>query len=211
MVEAAESAGKLLMPAFCHRFDPPVLFARELVQNDDLGRLTMFRSRFSGHFPGIEDRWFADPAISGGGVVMDTGVHSIDLFRYLVEEIKTTIGKTSRVNPALSVEDTAAIVLQSESGGLGVLECSWTSPGGGNLLELYGTAGACIVDFDSGRVRFLTADMPVWETREIAGPDRFEREIGHFADAVRGIQALEVTGYDGLRANQVVAEIYSST
>ena len=208
MLEAAEAARKVLMPAFCYRFDPLVLFARELIQNDDLGRVVMFRSRFSGRFIGIETQWFADQAISGGGVVMDTAIHSIDLFRQLAGEVAGAAGKLTSVNPNLSVEDTAAISLDSQSGAVGVIECSWSTPGGTNVLELYGTAGACIVDFDAGRVRYMTAEMSVWETREIAGPDRFDRQIGHFADAVRGNQRAEVTAYDGVRAQEIIAEVY---
>ena len=209
MVEKAEQSGMLLMTAFCHRFHPPILFAKELIDNDDLGRIIMFRSRFSSHFPAIETRWFADPEISGGGSLLDTSVHSIDLFRYLAGEVGSATGRIASFNPKLRVEDSAAIVLQAENGALGVVESSWATPGGRNMLELYGTAGACCVDYDSGQVRFKTADMAVWETREIGGPDRFQREILHFADAVRGLQPLLVTGYDGLRANEIVDEIYS--
>ncbi len=207
MVDRAEQRGKLLMTAFCHRFHPPILFAKELIDNDDLGRVVMFRNRFSGHLPGVEDRWFSDPEISGGGALLDTAVHSIDLFRYLVGEVDTANGLTERVNPKMRVEDSAVAALRAENGALGVIECSWFTPGGRNVVEIYGTAGACFVDYDNNQVRYQTADMSVWETREIEGPDRFQREIGHFADAVRGNQQLAVTGRDGLRANQVIEQI----
>jgi predicted dehydrogenase len=187
-----------------------VLFARELIQNDDLGRMIMFRSRFSGRFANIDEHWFSQPEVSGGGVLMDTAVHSIDLFRCLVGEVRSAAGKITRINPKLAVEDSAVLALESESGAIGVVESSWSTPGGTNVLELYGTAGACIVDYDTGSVRYMTAEMSVWETREVAGPDRFEREIGHFADAVRGIQDLEVNGEDGVKASEIVAAVYAS-
>lgn len=208
MVRKAEECGKLLMTAFCHRFHPPVLFAKEMIDNDDLGRIIMFRSRFSRGRGGAEDRWGADPEIAGGGVLMGNGVHSIDLFRYLVGEVASVTGKIACFQEGDPVEDSGIVVLQAENGALGVIEASWATPGGRNVLELYGTAGACIVDYDSNQVRYKTADMAVWETREVGGPDRFQREICHFADAVRGLQKLEVTGYDGLRANEIVAEVY---
>lgn len=210
IVDRAAQRGRLLMTAFCHRFHPPILFAKELVDNDDLGRIIMFRNRFGGLFAGVEDRWFADPEIAGGGSLLDTAVHSIDLYRYLVGEVKSATGRIATYNPKMRVEDSTAIILESEKGALGVIESSWATPGSRNIVELYGTAGACFVDYDDGRVRYKTADMTVWETREIGGPDRFQREIGHFADAVRGIQTLMVTGYDGLRANEIIADIYAS-
>jgi len=208
IVEKAEGTSVRLMTAFCHRFHPPILFAKDLIDNDDLGRIIMLRSRFSGLSSGMEESWVSDKVIAGGGVLLDIAVHSIDLFRYLVGEVAGAAGKLATYNPKLKVEDSAALVLKGESGALGVVEASWATPGGRNVVELYGTAGACFVDYDSTQVRFKTADMAVWETREIAGPDRFQREILHFADAVRGLQPLECTGFDGLRANEIVEEIY---
>jgi UDP-N-acetyl-2-amino-2-deoxyglucuronate dehydrogenase len=137
-------------------------------------------------------------------------VHSIDLFRYLVGEVASATGRIGSFNPNVTVEDSAAIVLQADNGALGVIESSWSTPGGTNVVELYGTAGACFVDYDTNTIRYKTADMPVWETRTIEGPDRFQREIDHFSDAVRGLQHLMVTGHDGLRANEIIAEIYAS-
>jgi predicted dehydrogenase len=209
MVEKAEEVNRKLMTAFCHRFHPPIVFAKELIDNDDLGRIVMFRSRFSGHMDGLEERWFSDPEVAGGGALLDTAIHSIDLFRYLVGEVESATGKLSTFNPKLKVEDSAAVVLQSEKGALGVIESSWSTLGGKNVVELYGTAGACFVDYDTGKIQFKTADMAVWETREEGGSDRFQREISHFADAVRGLQPLIVTGVDGLRANEIAQEIYS--
>jgi predicted dehydrogenase len=210
MLLQAEKSDRLLMPAFCHRFHPPILFARELIENDDLGRIIMFRNRFSGLFTGIENRWFSDPDIAGGGSLIDTAVHSIDLFRYLVGEVASASGKIAAFNPKIRVEDSAVITLQAENGALGVIESSWATPGGRNVVELYGTAGSCFVDYDGGQVQYKTADMAVWETREVGGPDRFQREILHFSDAARGLQPPLVTARDGLRANEIIAEIYAA-
>ena len=210
LVAAADHVERMLMPGFCHRFHPLIVFAKELIENDDLGRITMFRCRFSTLFSGVEDHWQVDPAISGGGVLKDTGVHAIDLFRYLVGEIDQATGYTTTINPKLEVEDGAVLSLKAVNGALGVIECSWSAPGGRNLLELYGTAGACMVDYDLQQVRYKSADMAVWETRETSGPDRFQRQIANFAEAVRGIQPLICNGFDGLRADEIVAAVYST-
>jgi len=90
--------------------------------------------------------------------------------------------------------------MQTEAGALGVVEVSWSLPGNRSIIEIYGTAGACIIDYDSDMVRYQTSDDLFWRTHEEGGANRFEREVGHFADAVRGIQSLVVNGYDGARA-----------
>lgn len=208
LVQLAHERERLLMTAFCHRFHPPLLFAKELVDNDDIGRPTMFRCRFSGYFEGVEQSGQADATLSGGGVLMDVAIHGIDLFRYLCGEVKRIDGRLQTLNPHLNVEDEALLLLEGESGALGAVEASWSQPGGRNVVELYGTAGACLVDYDTGLLRIFTADQPLYQQREESGPNRFEREIAHFADAVRGLQPLVVTGEDGLRALELCEEVY---
>ncbi len=211
LVQLAKERERLLMTAFTHRFHPPVVFAKEMVDNDDIGRITMFRCRFSGYFEEAETSALSDPKQSGGGALLDTAINGIDLFRHFCGEVAHITGKTQRVNPELQVEDTVALLLEGESGALGVVEASWSQPGGRNVLELYGTAGACIVDYDTGQLRYLTADQPYYQQREEGGPNRFERQIAHFADAVRGLQPLLVTGEDGLRAVELCEEVYRTT
>ncbi len=209
LVQLAHERERLLMTAFPHRFHPPILFAKELADSDDIGRVTMFRCRFSGYLAqedGGEDADNADGAVVGA--LLDTASSGIDLFRYFCGEAAGVTGRIAHVNPDVKVEDTAALLLTGESGALGVVEVSWSQPGGRSVVEIYGTAGACIVDYDTGLIRYLTADQPFYQNREEGGPNRYERLIAHFADAVRGLQPLLVTGDDGLRAIELCEEVY---
>ncbi|HZO88808.1 MAG TPA: Gfo/Idh/MocA family oxidoreductase [Chthonomonadaceae bacterium] len=207
LVALAASRERLLMPAFCHRFHPPLLFAKELLDNDDIGRPVMFRCRFSGYWSEVDTRKLASEERLAQGALMNTAIHGIDLFRYLCGEVDGIAGKLLKVNPELSVEDTAVVALEGRSA-VGVVETSWSTPGGRNVVEIYGSAGACLIDYDEGTLRYLTADQPVWRHHEESGLNRFEREIAHFADAVRGLQPLRATGEDGARAVALCAEVY---
>jgi len=75
------------MTGFCHRFHEPVLQIKELLQRGEIGAPVQFRSRFAYRFENVERSWFSDPAVAGGGTVMDTSVHSLDLYRFLIGEI----------------------------------------------------------------------------------------------------------------------------
>jgi predicted dehydrogenase len=210
--EAAASSGKLLMTAFCHRFHPPVARLKELIDAGALGRIGMFRNRFAGPFKGIESVWFSNPDISGGGCLMDTSVHSVDLFRFLVGEVKRAQGAGILLNEDLrpGVEDTAAMLLESKSGAIGVIEASWTLQGGVNVIEVYGTEGVAEVHYwDGFPSRYKTATMDAWEPLPEEG-DRFVGELTHFAQAIRGEAPLAVTGHDGLRAVEVIYEAYAT-
>lgn len=196
LVQAASDRERLLMPNFCHRFHPPVLFARELIENDDLGRIALFRCGFSGLRTDLQ------PDVheaAGPGALLETAIHGVDLFRACCGEANRICGQLLTVRPGLSVEDTVALTLAGENAA-GTVEASWSLPGGRARIEVHGTAGSCVIDYEQGTLRYLTADQPIWRSHDESGPNRFERATAHFADAVRGLQPLAVNGKDGLRA-----------
>ena len=207
LLRLAELKERLLAPVFCHRCHPPVLFAREMVEQDEIGRPTMFRCRFSGYW----DEAASDERARAQGALRSTAIHGIDLFRAFCGDIAEANGHLLTANPELQVEDSAALLLRSESGAIGVVETSWSSPGGRNVLEVYGTAGAVIVDYDTGSLRYLTADHPVWRHHDEGGPNRFERLIASFADSVRGLQTPAASAQDGYAAAEVCDKVYAAS
>ncbi len=210
VVDAAEAAGVTLMTAFCHRFHPPVEVVRGLIDSGRLGRVLMFRNRFGTRFAGVEDRWFSQGEIAGGGTLMDTSVHSVDLFRHLVGEVAAVSGAVATYSPAIrGVEDSAAMVLTAESGAIGVIEASWMTPWSANIVEVYGELGAAVIDYDTGATRYRLQGDTDWATPEVPAGDRFERELHHFAAVLRGEEPLRVTGRDGLRAVEVIHQVYA--
>lgn len=213
MVEAARRRGVLLMTAFCHRFHSPILHLKRLIKAGELGEVVMFRNRFAGVLPGVEGRWFSRREIAGGGVLMDTCVHGIDLFRYLVGEVSRVQAVMRRTAPAIrEVEDTAALLLSTEDNRIGVVEASWALEAGLNVVEVYGTLGAARVHYWDGLVSsYRTQATGEWHPLDESPPDRFVRELQHFIDACLGRCPLEVTGEDGLRAVQIVHEVYASS
>jgi predicted dehydrogenase len=205
LVRLAELKERLLAPVFCHRTHPPVLFAKELLDQDEIGRPTMFRCRFSGYW----DEASSDERARTQGALRSTAIHGIDLFRYFCGNIASVSGQLATANPDLKVEDTAALLLRAESGAIGVVETSWSSPGGRSVLEIYGSAGAVIVDYDTGALRYLTADHPVWRHHDEGGPNRFERLIASFADSVRGLQKPAANAEDGAAAADICDKVYA--
>ncbi|MDW8343541.1 MAG: Gfo/Idh/MocA family oxidoreductase [Verrucomicrobiae bacterium] len=72
----------VFMVGFCHRFHPPILALRELLQGGALGRPVVFRVTFAGRLELAGDHR-AQRALSGGGCLADNGSHAVDLFRFL--------------------------------------------------------------------------------------------------------------------------------
>ena len=214
MSAASEQAGRLLTVGFCHRFQPQVERLREMAAAGELGTIMMFRNRFAGHLRDVERTWFARPDVSGGGVIFDTCVHSVDLFRFLLGEVERvealTATSATPLGPALEVEDTAIITLRSRSGALGVIEASWRTPPGEWNLTLYGTAGSATVDYATDELKVRLAGDDAWRVVPTPPGDRFERELAHFLACVRGEAAPRVTAADGLAATRILVDAYAS-
>lgn len=209
MVDAACDAGRILMTAFCHRFQPTVLAAKRLLDSGRLGKVLMWRNRFAGKI-NMEGRWFSDVSLSGGGTIIDTSVHSIDLFRFMVGEPTSVSAGAATLGGELAVEDTSALLLQTETGAIGIIEACWASPHSPSVIEVYGSSGTAIVDYSADRTRYRTDDMKQWRTARAQGPDRFTAEIRHFIDCVLGRAQPIVTGEDGLKAARIVDAAYES-
>jgi predicted dehydrogenase len=209
MVAAARERGVLLMTAFCHRFHEPVARAKALLDKGRLGRILMYRNRFGGRIS-MEGRWFGHKAVAGGGALLDTSIHSVDLFRFLVGDVVEVNASADTLVQEIEVEDSAAMILRSATGAIGVIDASWSTPYGLNVIEIYGEKGAAIVDYDRNVLRYRVDGMKGWRTVRPKGMDRFTLEIRHFVDCVRGEGHLQVTGEDGLKAQSIIEAAYRS-
>ena len=208
MIENARSAGRMLMTAFCHRFHEPVMLAKELIESGQLGPLIMFRNRFGGK-QDMSATWFSKKEFAGGGALMDTAIHSVDLFRYLVGEVRNVSARMLTHDGRIDVEDSGIMLLESSEGIIGTIEASWATPGSANVIEVYGNSGAVFVDYVGG-FKCFTEGSGGWIQPELSGTSRFVRQMEHFLECVRDGKQPRVTGEDGLEALKIMEAAYRS-
>lgn len=213
LAAAVERTGTLFSVGFCHRFQPQIETLKAMIERGDLGTVMSFRNRFAGHKADAATTWFSDPELAGGGVLADTSVHSVDLFRHLVgEPVNVAAMISSRktdLGPKLDVDDTAALLLQTAEGAIGVIEASWRTPAGEWTLAIHGTQGTAVMDYGEMTLR-VSRDGAHWEDVPVEPGDRFEREFAHFLACWRGEATPRVTAADGLAANRILARAYRS-
>ncbi|MGB3328035.1 MAG: Gfo/Idh/MocA family oxidoreductase [Thermomicrobiales bacterium] len=211
--EAVERTGTLFTVGFCHRFQPQIEELKRRIDAGELGQIRTFRNRFAGLKADAATTWFGNPAISGGGPMIDTSVHSVDLFRFLVGDAVSVQALTSTTDsehgPALQVEDTAILILKTAEGALGSIESSWRTPVGEWTVTVYGTAGSAVVDYNTNELRVCAAGGE-WETVDVPAGDRFQREFAAFLDHWHHGGTPRATVADGVAANRILDAAYRS-
>jgi len=139
-LEAAAAVNKVLVRVgYNHRYHPAGLKALELFQSGALGPIMFLRGRYGqGGRVGYEKEWRANPAISGGGELIDQGVHLIDLAGIFLGDFTTIEGHTATYFWKMPVEDNAFVSLRNAAGATAWLQVSCTEWKNLFSLEIYG-------------------------------------------------------------------------
>ena len=154
MVDHAERMGRLLAVSSKFRYVADLHEARKLIQNGRIGEPVYGEVTFCAPVP-VAGRWPVQPAISGGGVVMDNACHAFDVLAVGLDDPISSVGAAfgpRSVTP--EVEDTAEIQFRTEGGTLGRLALSWTYfTKDLDFFLVQGTKGTLRVGWTGGHVR----------------------------------------------------------
>jgi predicted dehydrogenase len=128
---AAEQAqvGLKVMFGFNHRHHPAILEAKSIVDAGRMGRILWLRGLYGksgGGNESFEDSWRNNPAVSGGGILLDQGIHMLDLFRFFCGDFSQIQGMLTTSYWDIPVEDNAFVLLRSEEGQTAQLHSSAT-------------------------------------------------------------------------------------
>jgi predicted dehydrogenase len=144
LVEAAERAGLCLATGFTLRQTPAARLARRLVDEGAIGAVVHVRA-FHGHRggPDFGPAWVTDATVSGGGTLMDNGIHVIDLARWFLGDVGEVSGLAAgSVWHKPGCEDNSFLLMRATSGAIGCVHSSWTEwRGYGYRVEVYGAHG----------------------------------------------------------------------
>jgi predicted dehydrogenase len=196
LMAAARRTGALVRVGFNHRYHPALLKARELVIAGAIGPLMMLRGRYGhGGRLGYEREWRAKPEISGGGELIDQGVHLIDLARWFLGDFADVRGFAATYFWDMPVDDNAFLLLRTADGRAATLHVSCTEWKNLFSLEIYGRTGKLQIDGLGGSYgleRLVLYEMkpemgpPFATTWEYPEPDRsWAVEFAEFAEDIR--------------------------
>jgi predicted dehydrogenase len=139
---AAQRSGACVRVGFNHRYHRAFRQARQILETGALGPMMFVRGRYGhGGRPGYEREWRAVPALSGGGELVDQGVHLIDLARWFLGDFTEVQGHVATYFWDMPVEDNGFLLLRTAAGRTAFLHTSWTEWKNTFSFEIYGRAG----------------------------------------------------------------------
>jgi predicted dehydrogenase len=210
MVEAAAHAGVVLTMAAKFRFVEDVISAKSILSSGILGDVILFENVFASRVD-MTNRWNSDPAVSGGGVLIDNGTHSVDIVRYFLGPITEVMAVEGKRVQNLAVEDTAQLFIRTADGARGTVDLSWSvDKSVDSFINIYGSHGTICVGWKSSRYRQTSSADWVSFGEGYQKVSCMRKAVENFCDAVRGEDRLRITAADAIASVGVIEAAYRS-
>ncbi len=223
LASRADALGIRLSTGFNHRFYPPVAEALQLVSSWKIGRVESVKLTI-GHAasPEFLAGWHADRAVSGGGTMMDNGVHACDLARKFLGEIVAAKGYVrDSIGLPFGIESEAFALFRDHERGVAEVCSSWTLKHGYLTIEVQGSCGFLKVETAPWKLTGRLADGSRLDRRflrERVSEAIFRRRYGCERSLVTELeqvalydihtQSHNATGWDGARATEMADAVY---
>ncbi|MSU45602.1 MAG: Gfo/Idh/MocA family oxidoreductase [Lacunisphaera sp.] len=218
---AAKTGGKVRL-GYNHRFHPALQKARKLADSGGLGPLMFLRGRYGhGGRKGYDREWRADPKLSGGGELIDQGVHLIDLAGWFLGDFTKREGHAATYFWDMKVDDNAFLSLRTAGGQTAWLHVSCTEWKNLFSLELYGREGKVAIEGLGGSYgperctyykmlpQLGPPETTVWDFP--AGDGSWALELAAFTEDIRTDRAPSPGLREGIRTLEIVEHIYRSS
>ena len=236
MEKAAKENGKLLMIGFVRRFGNDCAVLKDFIDSGSFGEIYYAKAQYLRR-KGCPGGWFGDKSRSGGGPLIDLGVHVIDLCRYLMggpqpvsvygatfnklgdrRHIKDARGYSSTVvskDDIFDVEDMATALIRFDNGAVLSVEASFslnTEKDVGNI-ELFGTKAGCKLDPELTIFTDMNdylANVKLAQSTALSFDGLFDNEINHFVECIETGKPCRNPAQDGVTLMKILDGIYES-
>jgi predicted dehydrogenase len=222
LISATKKAGVQVRVGFNHRYHPALLKAHEIVTGGELGELMFVRGRYGhGGRKGYEKEWRANPALSGGGELIDQGVHMIDLSRWFLGDFKSIDGYAHTYFWDMPVEDNGFLLLKNAKDQVAFLHVSSSEWKNLFSLEIYGHKGKLHIEGLGGsygieKLSFYKMlpemgppETTVWEYPR--GDSSWALEFAEFLDDIRLNRTPSANLNDARACLSIVEKIYKDS
>lgn len=230
IIELCEKEGVKLGVGLMMRYHAYHQAIKKLISDGVIGDIVSMRAQFTCWYPKIENCWRQDKSLSGGGALMDMGIHCIDLLQYVsgLEAVECT-GYAYNQTFGYNADDSAAVIMRMSNGALAYVDSNFNIPDAAAKcpLEFYGTKGSItavgtLAQEEGGTVEILAADdsagydaqqnRSLVQSRSIKVEfgNMYTKEIEAFSDAVINDTEPPVNGRNTILVQKVIDAIYNN-
>ncbi len=210
MFAAAEAAGRILTMASKFRFVEDIRAARDVIGSGRIGEILRVDNTFMSSVD-MTGRWNSRVALSGGGVLIDNGTHSVDIMRFLLGPIGAALAIDMSADLRYGdCEDSVHLFVRSATDTIGLILLSWsvgtTDP---TFLRIYGSAGTIDIGWRESTITFATKPAAAFGK----GYDKraaFCAQIDDFAGAIKGECEPAISAADAIASVDVIDAAYAS-
>jgi len=222
LIALEKKHGVCVRVGFNHRYHPAFQKAREIFESGVMGELMFVRARYGhGGRIGYDQEWRADPKLSGGGELIDQGIHLIDLAGWFLGEFKQVDGHADTYFWKMPVDDNAFLDLKTAKGQTAWLHVSCTEWKNLFSFEIYGRVTKLHIEGLGGSYGAeklyhyqMKPEMGIPDTKvyEFPGPDEsWKMEMVEFERDVRSKRKPDAGLAQARAALQIVETIYEKS
>ena len=225
--EHLEKTNLKLMYGFNHRFHSSVIHAKKIIDSDELGKIVNLKGIYgkSSMISFNQTDWRTDREKSGGGILLDQGIHMLDLMNYFVGGFNNIFSIIQNTFWNFDVEDNAFVLMQNDDGIIGQLHSSATQWRHTFNLDLTLKKGSLILgglltsskSYGDETLKIIYADPdndkgnPKEEIINFDEDISWDMEIKRFTDAVRNSDKIKNGSiYQAIEIMDLIEKIYKA-
>jgi predicted dehydrogenase len=210
MIEAAEKSNVVFTMATKFRYCEDVVKAKAIIASGVLGEIVQFENAFTAKVD-MSKRWNSQKEVSGGGVLIDNGTHSVDIIRYFLGAITDVLALETSGTQNLSVDENVKLLAKTENNIAASVDLTWgINKELPNFISVYGTNGTLHTGWRESKYKLNSS--PDWNVFG-KGYDKvqaFKSKIENFAGAITSGEELLTKPSDALASVEVIEAAYKS-
>ena len=208
--KASREQRTLFTMASKFRYAEDVVRARKMVHSGILGDVVLFENTFMS-FVDMTERWNSDRRVSGGGVFIDNGTHSVDIMRYFIGPLAVIQAVEGPRLQDLAVEETAYVSTRAAQGAIGRMDLSWSiNKECDDYIAVYGSEGVLRVGWKSSFYRRRGGSDWVQFGTGYDKVRTFCDQISNFSAAIQGLEPLVIDADDAIASVEAIQAGYES-
>ena len=192
------------------RYAEDVVKTRSIVDSGILGEIVLFENTFMSYVP-MAKRWNSNRAVSGGGVFIDNGTHSVDIMRYFIGPLQSIHVVEGPAIQHLPVEETVHVTARATGGAIGRMDLSWSiNKQSGDYIAIYGSEGTLRVGWQASFYRQSGNSHWIQFGNGYNKVQAFRDQIVNFSAAIQGQAQLLIDADDAIASVEVIQAGYQS-